>query len=310
MWLRLILLCGLSLSLPFEAMAIDACGSKDEEKQSTRFQIIESALADALALFNNIGSNIPADSIPEKINQTHKNHQGQWIYFDTPDLELLHTGKALKLNKKIRYNAQTPVNITLQSSEDTETKFSAKSYKRKITALDKHPLLGHVKRSEREHFLATLAEHQINAPFSLKPVLSLDFSRKSFVIRKHTTPVLTISFDAIESSPFGIGLYLYEFEITKASCLQNQPINTNEQEFINNLASSFEQQLLTQQIGTVATSNPYQRYWQAAEELFPLLPLTTHYPLLTALLQAIILVLIGGLVLWLILSRQAQKGLQ
>ncbi len=312
MWPRLVLpgcLC-LLLVMPPDSLAAETCHPKGKAIQPTRIQIHEAKLVDALKRFNDIGSNISADDIPKALNQTATLYQGRFSYFDTPDLQLLRSGKALLFHEKIRHNKQTPVDITLQLPGGKKSRFEAKNYRRKLTALDKHPLLGHIKRSERKPFLATLTTHGIATPLTLKPVLILDFNRKNFVIRKYTTPVLQIGFSAIETSAFGMGLYIYEFEIKPTGCQENLSLNPMEQNFIDDLAGRFEQQVLTQQIGSITTDRHYQRYWQAAREAFPLLDLTTRYPLLIALSQALILALIGGLLLWLILSRHATKGKQ
>ena len=232
------------------------------------------------------------------------------IYFDTDDLSLLNHDAELLLKTKLnlsKYNKQREQVLFKSATDNVNSEddllLSTKEYNRKLNPIDKHPLLGKVKRSERELLLSRLEEHIQTSIAELTPVFTVNQRRLSHTLSELRTPYVgaTLSQSKITSHGLSSLIVVAGFEtyhqpmasITEQaqSALKNPVVQAH-----CSFKSEFPQFRPLSKIG-------YRQYYMSVTEKFPALSFFRKYPLIFNVGQILVLTLIGFLILYLIINR-------
>ncbi len=144
-------------------------------------------------------------------------------YFDTPALQLLksqssvrHRGRTNETNPIDRKSGRELVQVKLNdiSANDLvrgELKFEVEYPTKVKSADDAHPLIGIVKRSEREKFKQTLSGLGLD-PYGMKPIVTLEQRRRRIYIMRSEKPFLSLSLDEVTSSKLWASVRFMELE--------------------------------------------------------------------------------------------------
>lgn len=144
-------------------------------------------------------------------------------YFDTPDLQLLARQSGVRKRKRVNLSdpsdpksgrelMQIKVNnISDNPLERSEMKFKVKYPKSVTSAEDRHPMIGAVKKSQREDFKKALQALGLD-PESMKPSLTLQARRRRIYVLRGEEPFLSISFDHVTAESDGRKAEFVEIE--------------------------------------------------------------------------------------------------
>ena len=125
-------------------------------------------------------------------------------YFDDGRASLADKWAGIRHRRRTYEDGKTneliQIKITPKNSETVrqEIKFSVRGGKKVVIDSDTHPLLQRLERDERDSFVQTLTNYNIDA-LALRPVLPLNQERKRIYIGDPDA-LLTITFDEMSSA--------------------------------------------------------------------------------------------------------------
>ena len=144
-------------------------------------------------------------------------------YFDSQDLTLLENQKELLISLDIDFPAYRleKEQILLIDSSVTpvkSTKYESKSYNKKASSLDKHPLLGKVKRKERQALIGSIGDGHSIQPEQIISVLTVDHEEVVVLLELFDSLQAAITLDNFSISNLGIpnAYYLLKMEFFQA----------------------------------------------------------------------------------------------
>jgi adenylate cyclase class IV len=178
-------------------------------------------------------------------------------YFDTSKRQLLQMQGGVRHRKRINLtNPEDPKSgrelIQLKVSgvsnnqlERGEMKFEVKYYDNKKSIDDLHPMLGIVKRSQRDQLKSELTRLGLD-PYDMSPVLTIKDRRRRVYILKDKKPFISISLDHATSEVGGkkaefaeVEEELNEIAFTEASAETKQYMESINAIIINDLKEKF-----------------------------------------------------------------------
>lgn len=235
-------------------------------------------------------------------------------YFDFNDLRLLKYGKELLITedehlpdyrsgrKWITYrdNSRQPPLIQ---------RFEFKRYNKKISPLDKHPLLGSIKRRERSILTDELDKMGVDfIPAYLKKNFEVFHDEVVYLISHFGEPYASISLDQFHISSYGIP--------NTSTLLKIEKFYDNSDDLASSEKAALEKTLcrLNSNIRNSLPSHfsrdwfGYVEYNTIIKKLIPTRDLFQKYPLLFTLGQILILLIIGFLFLYLLIGRYEKRA--
>ena len=185
--------------------------------------------------------------------------------------------------------------------------YEVRRYKRKTTALDKHPLFSRIKRSERPLLIEYLKSRAgVQDPEQVQARLTVEEQESIRLYRYFGVAYGSISMTAIHINSYGME---NSFMALKFEIFPDSVENLNSQELAHLSDVLCRSQL------AFATHHPelqalpwlgYSHYYHLAEKLLPNRALFDRYPLLYRLGQVFSLLFIGFLVMYLAIGRYRQ----
>ncbi|MFN7970796.1 MAG: CYTH domain-containing protein [Acidobacteriota bacterium] len=144
-------------------------------------------------------------------------------YFDTPDFKLLGLKSGVRHRRRINHSAPSQVKsgrqlLQIKVNDPDPASLNRGEYKYAIEPLEKirtfddeHPVVGLVKRSQREEMRSRLGSMGID-PYALRPVLTVHDMRSRIYIKKAGQPFMSISFDRADTSVWWVRHRFIEIE--------------------------------------------------------------------------------------------------
>jgi hypothetical protein len=141
-------------------------------------------------------------AIKGKRKRTETFYDTRELMFLQNNIELLHIVETkLPLYREDRervvYKNNNQANPFLKQYE-------VKRYNKRNTPLDKHPLLGKVKRKERPDLLALLSEQNKTTPLEIAQKLKVEHQEVVYLITHYGKPYAEINMDQIHIANFGV----------------------------------------------------------------------------------------------------------
>ncbi|MFH0943540.1 MAG: CYTH domain-containing protein [Candidatus Beckwithbacteria bacterium] len=164
-------------------------------------------------------------------------------YYDTPKQELLDKQNSVRhrqreniTNPADRKSGQELVQIKLSNISDNQLNRSEYKYEVDLTNKfpNQHPLIGIIKKAQRDDFINQLADIDIKAS-SLRPVLVLKDYRKRLYFEKDGKPFISISLDQTQTNKwwFKAEFTEIEFELNEITYTENDEMGRKYMESIN-----------------------------------------------------------------------------
>lgn len=290
----------------------NSIGHCNNDNYSNRYYLINvKDVANASFFFNSLAKNY-LGSMEGFSGQTGKRQRVE-TFFDYPDLRVLKNKMSLSLTvdeNLPEYRSERKWISYRDNNSDPPKiqEFEVRKYNKKFSVLDKHPLFGILKRSERPLLQAELEKIGDFEPNSLHKNLAVSHDEFVFLIVFYGKPQASIVLDTFHISAFGMPNTFNSFRIEKSS-KQSKELNEAEQQVLNsslcNIVEGFEK--------AIPSLNPqqdlgYAEYTSLAKQLVPTRDLFIQYPLLFKMAQVIILVLIGFMILYLFVNRYQKKN--
>ena len=231
-------------------------------------------------------------------------------FFDTDELTLLADNARLSIQtwKHLsNYNEQRRMVIPGLPGSLNNTKrieFKTKNYNRKTNPVERHPLLGIVKRSERDVLLDSLSGLGITPVTRLVPSLRVIHENISFLLREFNQPYIQVVMERSTISAEGIttGHTTIRFEVLPAA--KSEQDKESQKKLENSLVQAHCAFKTAFPGLKPAPQLDYQHYYQAALKKIPYLPWVIKYPHIFDIGQALLLTLMGVLPLYLVINRQ------
>lgn len=144
-------------------------------------------------------------------------------YFDTPDVKLLAIKSGVRHRRRINHSDPSHVKsgrqlLQVKVNDPDPASLNRGEYKyaieppQKIKSFDdEHPVLGMVKRSQREDLKARLTNLGIDV-YALRPVLTVHDMRSRIYIKKAGQPFMSISFDRADTRLWWMQHHFIEIE--------------------------------------------------------------------------------------------------
>ena len=146
--------------------------STENNNKTTNYQVANFETGNIDSFFSTFPKSLSA--IDDKLVVQITNYGYKNTYYDTHNLSLDHNNSLLYFQKDhIKSYDNKNDNITLSTNSQEDKKFISRNYNRKISPVDKHPLLGMIKRSERPLFIDELSKLGIESPLSLKKTITV-----------------------------------------------------------------------------------------------------------------------------------------
>jgi len=211
-------------------------------------------------------------------------------YFDTHDLELLHTGSGIRHRTRLipgdtsarKHGRQLVHFKALRPGESALTRTEARFRVRESLdgrpryAYDGHPLVGLIRRSERELFLALAAEAGLD-PDRLHRKLEIRQRRQRIYIHRGAEEYATITLDEVTSRLWWktITFHVVEIEANEQTYTQaDEEIRA----FMKEITADLKAEILAAFPTLVQDPTPkYQRMYARFEHEWRLLPLALRY---------------------------------
>jgi hypothetical protein len=232
-------------------------------------------------------------------------------YFDTHDLALLRTGSGIRHRSRflpddvghrkhgrqlIHFKAQMPGGTGLTR---TEARFLVRESLdgRPRFAYDGHPLVGLVRRSERELFLALLAEADLD-PEHLHQKLEIRQLRQRIYVHRGPEEYATITLDRVTSRLWWKSITFHVVEIEA-----NEKTYTESDDATRAVMKALTAELKAEIMAafpalTVDPTPKYQRMYARFEDQWRLLPLALRYGApVEVLFAAVLMLLVPGYLL-------------
>lgn len=230
------------------------------------------------------------------------------IYFDTPELHYLNNNgeiryKAIeyisKKKKKVKY-----YEVILSAHSDREPSvFPVKHYNKVKNFEEKHPLLGLVKRKDREHFIAQMSNDGIDYPLRLKEILRVSKLSDSYGIKYKEQQVGILKINTMTASAFDD-----DVDFIMATSFSNkkniQAFTASDQEHIGAFFNKLANMLTPVPSGDVVLDNEYAVVFHQLKKDIILFDLFLKYPFLVHLSYAAYFAVVGLVLLKLFFWRR------
>lgn len=147
-------------------------GATNADNKITQYKVANFETGKIDSFFNTFPKSL--STIDDKLIVQITNYGYKNTYYDTRILSLDQKSSLLYFQKDhIKSYDNANNNITLSIMGQQDKKFISRNYNRKISPVDKHPLLGMIKRSERPLFIDELSKLGIKSPLDLKKTISV-----------------------------------------------------------------------------------------------------------------------------------------
>jgi hypothetical protein len=234
------------------------------------------------------------------------------IYYDFDDFALLKENKELVYNLekdllKFFPEREEIIFIDKQSSPEIINNFEIKIYKKKISALDKHPLFSRIKRIQRPILIDLLTNISNSLPESISESLKIEFTDNVHFITLYRLNYGAITLSRFSISNYGVANTSLLFKIEK---FYNKQIDVmdHEEKYLDAFFCHVEEKFIAQFPHIKSKSwFGYRHYNQIANDNLPTRELFRKYPEIYSIGQIIILIFIGFLFIYLVLGRYSKS---
>lgn len=235
-------------------------------------------------------------------------------YFDTPDFDLLNQGVELAVHTRLDLSKYVEGRrfVILRRADPTNGKpalsqFLTREYSRKVTSLDKHSLIGMIKRSERNRLLNQLNDAGLSEITALQDVITTLDDNLSMVIRGPLSAYAAVTLVQSRVSVNGLSKNTFTTRVERFGNTEPK-LNTDEERQLEKLLTTVNCALSN----ILAGQQPsqwigYRYYSTVAESVFPHYQFFRKHPSLFRLGQAALIAFFGFLVLFLILKGRCRK---
>lgn len=236
----------------------------------------------------------------------------QVAYYDSPNLALLANGMEIShiLDKNLpnyREDKEKIIYRQKQNGTDITSTFLARTYKNKKEPLDKHPLLGLIKRKDRPGLMGTLESTLAIKPTDLKKTLTVDHNELVYLIEYLGITVGEIVLDEFHIHNYGVPntSFLIKLNFHKTDV---EALKPGESQQILDFFCKVDNDL-NDRIPTITSKDQfgYSELSTIANEILPTRLLFLNYPMLVQLIQIILLSFIGFLFLYLLIGRYSKR---
>ncbi len=232
------------------------------------------------------------------------------IYFDDNDFSLLKKKHELFVTEDINlpiYRTGREQVIFKDNNSGNFESFETKSYKKKVTPLDKHKLFGRIKRKQRQLLIDKLGAISTTTAEEFSTNFQVQHHEVVQFYRHYGVTYGTITLDQFDIADFGIpntfSLLRFELYLDKMNQLQEKE-RTYLLEAFCNARSGFNSRFIDI---PAALKFGYSEYHQLALDLLPSRSFFKKYPMLYQLGQIFILLIIGFLFIFLLVGRYRSR---
>lgn len=231
--------------------------------------------------------------------------RGQRYFYDDKEFSLLNNDmeitRELYLNLPEYRDSREVIHFRSLANPENNYKFMVRKYQTKRQELDAHELFGMIKRSEREKLISSLSLNKSVNLATLQSVMSTTFEERVLLISKYGSPVATISMEQFSIFNFGIPNSHLRVKIAEKGFFKT---------LLAEERSGLKHALCLAQIDFEKATNSqfnetldYSIFNELATSDFPLRLWFLKNPLLFNLFQALVLIFIGFLFIYLVLKR-------
>lgn len=227
-------------------------------------------------------------------------------YYDFEDLPLLNNGLELyhKINNELPHYREEREKIFLKDNKTNELGyFEVRQYNKKISPIDKHPLLGKIKRKQRSKLFKKLESINVNIPEKITSRIRVEHTDLSFLIRLYDVDVSEISMSMFYIDNFGIPntSLLLKLELAPERI---KYLSDEEDAILANYLCQVSKGFGENLSGVMpVTQFGYAEYNKMADEMLPIRSLFKENPVLFQIGQILVLIVIGFLFIYLLLGR-------
>lgn len=286
----------------------EVCGNQDF--RNAYYQVDVSNVARASTFFLGMVENYFNDLEP--FSAVVGNKFRVETFYDFEDLGILKNDKELYLsvNKKMPYYRAEREKVVFRSSKGVLSEsnvFEVKRYNKKVSPLDKHPLIGMIKRKERPVLFELLKKTSEDVPEELLEELVVEHEEVIFLVTHYGVEYGAITMDKFHIVNYGIPntTMLLKIEVYPDDLGRLTP---GERSQLNEIFCNVDLGIRKQIPAITNTSSfGYPEYFKMANDLLPGRAFLRKYPVLFKLGQIIILSFIGFLFLYLMLGRYKKQ---
>jgi len=258
------------------------------------------------------------DQLPEILmsDETFAYMAGRWrrteVYFDTRDNDLLKNNQELFVSTNLTLPAYRPEReygiYRDNSSEPSEViEFETRNYNRKTDAVDKHPLFGRVKRSERPLLLEKLVSYHIDDPAGLEARLEIEHDELVYLANHYGLAYGGVVLDSFHILSYGVP---NRFTLLSFKSGYNDMSQLTESERgALNVRLCLANRMFSDRFPALRPqfSFGYDDYLKLAEVVLPVRSVFQKYPVLYLAGQITLLSFIGALFIYLLSSRYTRR---
>lgn len=226
-------------------------------------------------------------------------------YFDFDSEELLHAGKELFFRENLylpRYRDDREQVVFVDRDESIRRHvYKVKKYKKNISPLDKHPLVGRVRRKDRPMLRESLGDTSLgNAMLDLKAQLTVLHQERSYIFTHLGEEYGSIVLDHVSMRVFG----LEHSAVVLRFSLKGQVSSPEDRQLLEEYFCRV-QQALEQRLGRSWNGEyiGYKEYRAMADGVLPNRRWMMNHPWVYKLGQVLILAVMGFLILYLLIRR-------
>jgi len=230
-------------------------------------------------------------------------------YFDNKNQDLLSAGVELvhivNLNEE-SYSKRREM-ISLISPDGAIENFKVKKYKKKITRIDKHKLLGKIQRKKRDAFVSKIESHLTSRAVSLLKQIEATQLDLSQIYLHYGRTIGSLNLTRIRIANYGIP-NIYVVLKLEFDSVGFKTLNSDERHFYTNIICEISSTLERRFPNSVSMNRfGYKELDQLANSVLPLRGLFRVHPWIYTSGQIIILMVIGFLLLYFPLARYKRK---
>ncbi len=227
------------------------------------------------------------------------------IYYDYDSEDLLHAGKELFFRENLylpRYRDDREQVVFVDRDESIRRHvYQVKKYKKNISPLDKHPLIGRVRRKDRPILQESLGNISLgNAMIDLQAQLTVVHQERSYIFTHLGEEYGSIVLDHVSMRVFGL-----EHSAVVLQCSLKPEVSSPEDGQLLEAYFCRAQQALEQRLGRRWNGEyiGYKEYHAMADGVLPNRRWMMNHPWIYKLGQVLILAVMGFLVLYLLIRR-------
>lgn len=232
-------------------------------------------------------------------------------YYDYEGLPLLKNGLELyhKINKELPYYREEREKIFfVDNNSNSYSNYEVKQYNKKINPVDKHPLLGRIKRKQRTDLFSKLEKISNDVPTNLAARLRVEHTTLSYLISLHNVKVGEISVSVFHIDNYGIPNTSLLLKIEPVSGGKKY-LSKEESSILANYLCSVSKGFGDNLPGVEPVIQfGYAEYNKMADEMLPIRNLLQSHPILFQVGQILVLTIIGFLFIYLLIGRYRQQG--